>query len=212
MQPNSAVILLILLFLIPAHELNAQENPSQRGAFFRSLAVPGWGHYYADRDDWRRGQVHLAAEAVLIASFFGLNARAGNLENNFITLSRLKGGVDIAGRDRAFRLAVGDYNSLGEYNDFQLRSRNWDRLFDDTPENRWQWETETDRRRYRDMRSDADRLKNQLPGIIGLMVVNRVVSGISALNRARNNTNIPEVTLAPVHEKSGIMAHLQWRF
>ncbi|MEX0905055.1 MAG: hypothetical protein WD604_08955 [Balneolaceae bacterium] len=214
MQQIPVVFLFLILFLvIPADNLNAQEkDPNSRGAFLRSMAVPGWGHYYAGKDHRARGQVHIAAEIALVASYFGMSVRAENLENQYVTFTNLKAGVDISARNRAFRLAVGEFASLEEYNDFQLRSRNWHRLFDDIPRNRWEWENADDRQKYQELRSDSDRIRNQLPAIAGLMVVNRLVSGISALNRTRRGAEIPEVSILPVNRHQGIVANLQWRF
>jgi hypothetical protein len=206
-----SIVLLILSFA----DAVAQENPDPAGAFWRSIAVPGWGHYYTDQENWNRGKAHLGAEIVLIGSFFGIHSRANRLENQFITLSGLKAGVDISGRDRTFRLAIGDFDTLEEYNDYQLRSRNWNRLIADTPENRWEWDSAEDRRRYRELRSGSDRLRNQLPALAGLMVVNRVISGISAFTKARGITVSPELSLLPVHtgeRKNGVVARLSIRF
>lgn len=192
--------------------LRAQTAPDPKGAFLRSMLLPGWGHYYTDKENWRRGQVHLGTEALLIGAFFGLHARSGNLENQFMTLSKLRAGVDLSGRDRSFLLAVGDFGSLEEYNDYQLRTRNWNRLIEDIPENRWHWANNNDRASYRDLRSGADRIRNQLPAIVGLMVANRLISGLSAYNRARKE--LPEATLSllPVlHENNtkGALANMK---
>lgn len=204
-----------ILLLTAAESVEAQNQPDPRTSFLRSLAIPGWGHYYNDSDNWTRGKVHLGADIILIGSYFGLNARASNLEDQFKTFARLKAGLDIAGRSRQLQLAVGQYNSLDEYNDFQLRSRNWDQILADTPENRWQWESDDARERYTDLRETSDRARNQLPAIAGLMVVNRVLSAISAYRQARNMTPTPELSLMPAlidNRQSGVIANLSIRF
>lgn len=195
-----------LLFVLLAGEfdsLRAQDRSDPRAAFFRSLAVPGWGHYYADSENWRRGQVHLAADLIMIGSYFGLKVRSNNLKDQYITLTRLKAGVEISDRDRAFRLAIGNFETLEDYNDYQLRTRNWDRLYDDHPQNQWNWDSFENRSRYRDLRSDSESMRSQLPAILGLMVVNRVISGISAYNRVKNMNNLPVVSVSPVLNKNG---------
>lgn len=208
-------LFLFLMMLLNVSVSKAQDSPSPEGAFVRSLVVPGWGHYYNNPDQWRRGQIHLGAEVALIASYFGFSARANNLENEYQTLASLKAGVEITDRSRSFLLAMGDFNTLQEYNEYQLRSRNWNRLIEDQPENRWNWETENDQENYNNLRSDVDRVKNQLPAILGLMVVNRVVSALSAYNRAKNRSNIPEVSILPVTSsmnEMGIVARLNLQF
>lgn len=208
-------------------QLDQTDEKSPRGAFLRSLAVPGWGHFYAGKNHSTRGGIHLGADAVVLGSIFGFNIRANRLENDFLTFANLKAGVDLSSRNRSFRLAVADFNSLNDYNDYQLRTRNWNRLIEDTPDNRWNWSSAEDRTTYRDMRSDADRIRNQIPGLAGIMVVNRIISGISAYNRVRNdnessNLSRTSVSLLPVwhsnqidqsiSELSGVTAKFTFRF
>lgn len=204
-----------ILLLTLADGVEAQQQPDPRTSFLRSLAIPGWGHYYNDSDNWTRGKFHLGADVVLIGSYFGLNARASNLEDQFKTFARLNAGLDISGRSRQLQLAMGQYNSLEEYNDFQLRSRNWDQILPDTPENRWQWESVEARERYAELRETSDRAGNQLPAIAGLMVVNRVLSAISAYRQARDMTPTPELSFTPAlidNRQSGLVANLSIRF
>lgn len=208
-------VLLGILFLSAVESVEAQNQPDPRNSFLRSLAIPGWGHYYNDSANWTRGKIHLGADVVLIGSYFGLNARASNLEDQFKTFARLNAGLDISGRSRQLQLAMGQYNSLEEYNDFQLRSRNWDQILPDTPENKWQWESAEARERYADLRETSDRARNQLPAIAGLMVVNRVLSAISAYRQAREMAPMPELSFSPAlidNRQNGVIANLTFRF
>lgn len=204
-----------VLALLLSTPLIAQHQPDPRGSFLRSLAIPGWGHYYNDSDNWSRGKFHLGADVVMIGTYFGLSARASNLEGQYETFAKLNAGVNISGKSRRFELALGQYNSLEEYNDFQLRSRNWDQLLPDTQENSWQWESDDARNRYSDLRETSDRARNQLPAIAGLMVVNRVLSAISSYRRARDMSTGPNLTLLPAYSgerQSGVIANLSFRF
>jgi len=208
-------ILAGILFVTIASPLAAQNNPDPRGSFLRSLVIPGWGHYYNDSENWTRGKIHFGADVVMIGAYFGLNARASNLEGQYETFAQLNAGVSLSGKSRRFQLALGQFNNLEEYNDFQLRSRNWDQLLADTEENRWQWKSDDAREEYSDLRETSDRARNQLPAIAGLMVVNRALSAISAYRRARNMTSGPELTLLPAYNgdsQTGIIANLSFRF
>lgn len=193
----------------------AHSQADPKGALLRSAVLPGWGHYYVDKSDWTRGQYHLGADIILLMGYFGLDARSSNLERQFISLANLRADVTVADRNRAFRLAISQFNSLEEYNDFQRRSRNWNRILEDTPDNRWNWKSVEDRQRYRELREDTDKARTQLPAIIGLMVVNRVISGVSAFTSARNNFDVPQVSIMPAHSDSnmtGIIANMKVTF
>jgi len=210
------IFLLISIFLIHA-PVEAQSQPDPRVSFLRSLAVPGWGHYYNDSDNWTRGQFHLGTDLVLIGSYFGLLARAGNLEDQFTTFAQHKAGVSINDRSRAFQLAIGQYDNLNEFNDFQLRSRNWNQILPDNQQNRWQWDSSVDRERYRELRESSDYARNQLPAISALLVINRVVSAISAYRQARDLPTGPELVFSPIlpygqSGNKGVVANFSFKF
>ncbi len=170
----------------PAGFSEAGRAPSPLGAMLRSFVMPGWGHYYANPDGWGRGQVHLGAEVVLIAAYLGISRQSYVLEKNMYTHAAVYSGADIRALDRQFELAVGSHRSLSDYNDFQERLRNLDRLFPDEPQYRWEWESDELRREYLDLRGRRDDLDQQLPALAALMVANRLISGISAYGRARS--------------------------
>ena len=218
---NSECSIFILLFALlfgPISKAQAQqkeESPSTRGAFLRSLVVPGWGHYYADNNNWNRGKYHLAGEAVLVLSYFGLDARANTLENDFYTLAQSKAGTNLSDKSRDYLIAIGNYDNLNEYNQAQLRTRNWDQVYPDTPEFRWQWENTDLRNQYQDAREQVDQNRSQLPTLLSLMVINRLVSGISAFVKARDmGENMPDASFSYVNQfgQRGVTANLRFDF
>lgn len=211
------VSFIIILFpLISfAQTRESEELPSPRGAFLRSLAMPGWGHYYVDNELWNRGKYHLAGEVVLVLTYFGLDARSNFLENDFRTLAVSKAGADLSGKSRNYQIAIGNYDDLASYNDAQLRNRNWDDLFPQTPEYEWNWESSDLRNQYRDTRERVDKNRSQLPTLLALMVVNRLGSGISAFVQARNRwENMPEARFSYLNEfgEPGLTASLRFNF
>jgi len=209
------VLLLMMPFLATNADRLLAQQPDPKTAFLKSLAVPGWGHYHVDNKNWQRGQYHLAADAVLILSYAGFSIHSNNMQQNWYAYGRQQAGVPIEGRSRQFQLAVGDFNSLEAYNDYQARSRNWDQLFDDVPENRWQWSSNAQRQEYRDLRSRFERIDQQLPALLGLMVLNRVISGISAYNRAKkqhDSTVSSSLFLTPYKYADGLIANLRITF
>jgi len=204
----AAFLFTALLTGLSRSEVNAQtefdqkniENellPDPTGAFWRSLVLPGWGHRYVDKNSWTRGQWHLGSEVLLILSWVGLRVRANNLQDDAFTFVRSFANTDIEGRERDFVLAVKDFNNLQQYNDFKERSRQWDDIFPNTPEFQWQWESTQKRQEFQDLRDREDTIESQIPAVIGLMLVNRVVSAISASNKAKEKIrSLPEFTLS----------------
>ena len=203
-----ASVFLCAAILLPMSSYARQANSSigvqpvprkvnPRIALLKSFVVPGWGHHHVDRNNWRRGQFHLGAEIGLVLAYVGLNRYSNSLENDMFSFARAHSGTDIESRNRQFQLAVGRFNSLEEYNDEMLRTRNWDQLLSaESPANRWVWDSEANRLEYLDIRGRRDRIDNQLPGIVTLMVANRIFSGISAFRAARKkNDTMPAVSM-----------------
>ena len=161
-----------------------QKQPS--AALRRSLLLPGWGEFYANPQSWSRGQWHMAADISMVLSYLGIRYRSVQLDDELITFARSRAGIDLSGRDRELYLAVSNHNSLDLYNDYLLRTRNWNKLVEESPNNQWSWEATSDRSEFNRMRERIDKSKNQLPALVTLMVVNRVISGIHAFGLVRD--------------------------
>jgi hypothetical protein len=151
----------------------------------------------------------------MILSYLGLDARANYLENDFYTFAGANANTTLSGKSREYIIAIGNYDDLESYNDAQLRTRNWNQVFPETAEFNWKWESSELRFQYQDARARVERNRSQLPTIAALMVVNRLVSGLSAFVHARNLTqNMPEAsfTYIDTYGQSGIMANLRFEF
>ena len=182
------------LFLRENNDINQQKNPA--AALRRSFLLPGWGEYYANPEQWTRGQWHMALDVSLILSYVGIRYRGSFLEDELVTFAQSNAGIDLASRDREVYLAVSNHDNLALYNDYQLRTRNWNKRLEQIPENEWNWESSSSRSQFNDMRERVDKNNNQLPALVTLMVVNRVISGIHAFGLVRDAN------------KMGFQAHL----
>jgi hypothetical protein len=181
-------------FLRENNDINQQKNPA--AALRRSFLLPGWGEYYANPEQWTRGQWHMALDVSLILSYVGIRYRGSFLEDELVTFAQSNAGIDLASRDREVYLAVSNHDNLALYNDYQLRTRNWNKRLEQIPENEWNWESSSSRSQFNDMRERVDKNNNQLPALVTLMVVNRVISGIHAFGLVRDAN------------KMGFQAHL----
>ena len=229
-NPNTAIqnykfkilnCLMLLSFMLAPLFISAQEFeptrnvPSPRIAFLRSLVIPGLGYHYIDKTKWTAGKYHLATDVVMILSFAGISIRGNQLEQELETFALSNANTNIGNRNREFLLAVSNFDNLDEYNDFQLRSRNWDDLLPDTPENEWNWNKSGNRTRFQDMRERVDKNNNQLTTIITLMVANRLISGLSAYSKARKLVkNMPEAGFSYLNEfgEPGVIASVRFSF
>ncbi len=224
MRSKSRIILFIILTLtiVTVENLCAQgsmspdisetvRRPKPGMAFLRSMIIPGWGHYYVNKNNWTRGKFHLAADAVLIISYLSLHSYTNHLQNDMLTYAATYSGTDIRNKSREFQLNVANYDSRTQYNDYMERSRNWNQIYSETPDYYWSWQSNQDRLHYLEMKDKYDRTKQQLPTLITLMVANRLVSGISAYLRARKaDRNLPTVafTIPSQFGTNGVQANI----
>lgn len=195
----------------------SSRNPSPGRALLYSLILPGLGHYYVNPHHWGRGQFHLAAEAVLWTALLSLEGYSHALNTDMYTYAQLHTGKNIRDANRRYRLAVGDFNSLQEYNGYQSRARNWDDLYPATDQYEWQWDQQDNRLHYQNLVRHHDKVRNQIPAIIVLMVANRVISGISAYLEARHyREQRVQIGLAPAafrpESSRGIVAQVSIGF
>ncbi len=195
-SPIYIVVTLIMLMLVPT--ASAQEFPemqtikerSAKRAFGMSLLFPGWGHYYAQNGSWRgRATLHAGAEVGLWISLISAEWRKNHFIQSYQTLAATRGNANIKGKDRTFYLNLATYQSSDEYLAFQLRNRFWDRIdYVDDPAFHWQWDSSDDFQEFRDLREDAESLRRRRSIFIALMVANRLLAGLNAI-QAANNTN-----------------------
>lgn len=163
-----------------------QKSPAK--AFGLSLVVPGMGHRYVNDGRWGgAGSVFVTADITLWVGLAATILQEDHFVDGYSNLVALRAGNTLDGKNRAFELALGSYESSDEYLDALLRSRQWDRIESaQDPANRWSWESSVDRDRYVELRNDADEAGRRKTALIGALVVNRLISGITAALGARN--------------------------
>ena len=161
---------------------------SPLGALLRSVVLPGWGHFYVNKAHQSRGLIHLGSDLALLGAYFGISIHANRLEQNLQTYAGQHAGTDITKRNRDYLLSIAEFNSIEAYNDYQERSRNWDKIYEVNAANYWSWNFEQNRLSFLKMDTKIQDNRQQLPAVLSLMVVNRIISGISAFTLARNQS------------------------
>lgn len=193
-------------------------SPSPRKALGLSLLVPGLGQRYVQEGSWRgMATAYVLADAAALLGFVGTRAYRAGLVNDYETLAAARADAEIAGKDRQFFLNLATYRSSDEYLDVQLRTRNWGAVdYVDAPGYQWEWATEEDFIRYREMREDAESLGRRGTFLVGVLIANRLVSGLNALrgaNRADRSDPALQLRFAPAPEGTFVpVLNLELRF
>lgn len=179
---------------------NKSEMVSPYTSMFKSFLLPGWGGYDLPQNVRGNPGYAMSADIVLLLSAIGLTTYANHLENNMYTFASLHAGTDLRKRNKSFKIAVGNFESLAIYNDSQQRNRYWNNLLPETSENRWEWDSKENQVNYLNMKSTVVQSRNQVPAIITLMIINRIWNGFSTYIKARDyqsglNKNVIDLSL-----------------
>lgn len=190
---------LILLFALTS-KVDAQKKDATM-ALLKSIVLPGWGHAGLGKEYKTRAYIHMGADIALLLSYWGVNTSTQRLQQNLYAHVEINAQTSIKNRDRAYKLAVGQFSSLGVYNEYQERNRNWNSFITDNSQNRWQWNSIENQADYIKMTNTIDSNNQQLPFIVTAMVANRIISGISAFISARelNANQTTTVSVQPVN-------------
>jgi len=153
------------------------EKKSAGLAILYSLLLPGMGELYAD--GYESGKYFTIAEGVLVATFIGMNVYANSQEDNYKAYATTNAKINTNGKDDSYYATISEFENILEYNDEKALERNFDQMFD-TKTFFWKWESTQDRQTYRDMWSSSEQTYNDLRFVVGLMLLNRIVSAINA--------------------------------
>jgi len=148
----------------------------QRLTFFRSLLIPGWGQLTAGKR-WK-AYAFFGVETALIASLISFKTSQGWLEDDYKTFARQHAGID-GGRDHQFYVDIGNWQNEVEFNEQRLRDRQFDLVYTDATD-RWNWDSEENRTKFKSMRVSADKDEQKAMLVVGALVLNHLLSAIDA--------------------------------
>jgi hypothetical protein len=153
------------------------EKKSTGLAILYSLLLPGMGELYANAYD--SGKYFTIAEGLLVATFIGMSVYANNQEDNYKAYATSNANINTNGKDETYFATISEFDNIFEYNDEKALERNFNQMYDQEIYF-WKWASNEDRQTYRRMWSSSEQTYNDLRFVIGLMLLNRVVSAINA--------------------------------
>jgi len=148
-----------------------------------SALLPGLGEYYVGHR--QKAKYFFSAEALTWISFFAFRTYGSWKEDDLIRLANEKASASLEGKDDDFLDWVGFYEDIDEFNTLG-RVGDPDRPYlEDIPDNHWRWLSDTDQEAYRDLKNSSREAYRRSNFMIGMAVVNRVISVIDAVRDAR---------------------------
>jgi hypothetical protein len=174
-------ILIIATQFLPGQ--SSGEKKSVGGALLRSLAVPGWGEYYAE--NYTAATWTFAAEITVWASYFYLNSQSQRLGNDYRSLAVTYAGVSSTDRSDAYWIHVGEAENIYEHNRESALNRNADAVYRDTDTYYWYWQDEQKFRDYNHLRVRSGRLEEYAQLVVAGAILTRLVSSVLAVRSVR---------------------------
>ncbi len=150
-------------------------------AFIYSLIVPGTGQLYAKRFDV--GKYFMISEAALWLGFASFTVYGNWLINDAYKYAGTHAGVDNTNKDKQdnFYINIANYDNVEEYNNDMLERGQYDKVYYPGSGFDFHWNSVEERRIYREDKLAADRIHNDRLFIVGAVLVNHLISAISAI-------------------------------
>lgn len=158
------------------YEAKNKKNPVLSVAL--SLLLPGAGHLYSGRMDV--GAYFLGAEAAMWLGYFGMNSYGNALREDSRSFAQVHASLNKEGKDDNYFSNVGNYINIYEYNNAMLQTGNYQKLYD-IGNYFWNWDNTDNQLNFEQQRKKSERVLNNRVIFVSGMIINRIVSSISAL-------------------------------
>ncbi len=176
-------------------QINSPVNRKNAGiAMILSLLVPGAGHLYLDRMDV--GKFFVMGEAASWLGYAGLNIYGNALREDARTFASQNSSLSKSGKDDDYFANVGNFNSIYEYNNDKLLKGQYSQLYD-VNSYYWNWNNTQNKDDFEAQRKRSERVYNSRVIFGTTLIVNRIVSAISALILTNKHNNPTSLNIQP---------------
>jgi hypothetical protein len=167
--------------------IKSTEKLSMVKGILYSALLPGLGERYAGNHT--KAKYFIATEILTWVGYVSYRIYAKWKEDDMIRFASEHANAKIDNKDDAFRDMVGFYDNLEQYNNVG-RVTDPDRAYyQEIPEYDWQWKSSSDRLGYRALKNRSREAYRNSEFMIGLAVVNRVISMIDAARDIKKANN-----------------------
>jgi TM2 domain-containing membrane protein YozV len=150
-----------------------------------SFLIPGAGEIYAGSHT--KGKIFISVEASFWAGFFGFRTYGGWLKNDYRNYAAAHAGANLAGKPDDFYDDLAFYDSRDEYNQFALLyHRGKAKPYPEDDFWNWEWDSPSSKSSYRNLKNRSKTAYRRALYMVGISLVNRVVSVIDAMRTVRS--------------------------
>lgn len=177
-------------------------------AFIYGLVVPGMGHVYAN--NFSTGKYFMISEATLWLTYALFTVYGNWLLDDSYSYATTHAGITVDGkaRDDKFFIDIANYENVDEYNNEKLRFGEYDKLYYPELGYGFYWNSTEERRQYRADKIGGDRTLNDRLFVTGAVLINHLISGISAVFAANSyNSELKEKGSGGIKMSAGVIKH-----
>lgn len=178
-------------------------KPSKKLIFY-SLLVPGLGEYMMGEKDYLK--YFLTTEITLIIGGYSLDYYATSVMDDAINYAKQRGEISGDLTDRQFLIAVGNFNSLSEYNIATAQKRNLREIYKEDEIHHWQWKSKEDRYVFEERRQHSELVAQAIPFVVGAVIINHAVSAFNVLRLMKNYNRTQTETTSTILDNSKLWA------
>jgi len=149
-----------------------------------SLLLPGAGEIYGGSKT--KGKIFIFSEASLWVGFFGFRTYGAWLKKDYKVYAASHAKVNLDEKSDDFFDELAFYDSRDQYNQFAPLYHRGDKQ--PYPENdfwNWEWNSRESRYYYRDLKNRSKSASRKALYMVGLSMVNRIVSVVDAMKTVR---------------------------
>ena len=161
----------------------------------KSALMAGWGE--SAQGKFLRARVFRISELFLWTSCLGANTFSRYERSNYESFAAEHAGINPKGKTHQYWVDVGNYQNITLFNEEHLRFREPGDIYSIGAGYDWAWDTESNRKKFENMRINSDGLAKTGEFLIGAIVLNHIISAIDALYLVRLQ-RIQSINLNPV--------------
>ena len=162
-----------------------------------SMLLPGMGEYYIGNRG--KAKYFFGVEAAAWIGFIAYRTYGGWRKDDVIDYAAVHANASLEGKDDEFLDFVGFYDDIDQYNSFGRVFDDERPYLEDNADNHWRWQSDDDQAAYRHLKNQSREAYRRANFMIGLAVVNRIMSVIDAVRDARRSRSLidQDFTAAP---------------
>jgi len=150
-----------------------------------SALIPGLGEYYVGHRS--KARIFFAVEAATWVSFFTLHFYGNWKEDDLVQFAAENANANLENKSDEFKDWVGFYDDIDQFNSLGRVQDPKRPYLVDNAENHWRWQSTEAQSTYRHLKNRSREAYRRRDFMVGLAVVNRIVSIIDAVRDAKRS-------------------------